>query len=49
VRPGIWRRYLGIMLDGLRPARDTPTELSEQAFTAEDLQEAMSLWPPRHR
>jgi AcrR family transcriptional regulator len=49
VRPGIWRRYLGIMLDGLRPARDVPTELPEQAFTAEDLQEAMSLWQPGHR
>lgn len=49
VRPGIWRRYLVIMLDGLRPARDMPTELPEQAFTAEDLQEAMSLWKPRHR
>ncbi len=39
VTPGVWRRYLGLLLDGLRLARDTHTELPADAPTAFELQE----------
>jgi AcrR family transcriptional regulator len=32
VSPDIWRRYLAIVLDGLRPARDAPTQLPVPAL-----------------
>jgi AcrR family transcriptional regulator len=32
VEPELWRRYLGILLDGLRPAREAPTPLAVPAL-----------------
>jgi AcrR family transcriptional regulator len=40
-RPDVWRRYLALLIDGLRPARDTVTELPAPAPTTEDLEAAM--------
>ena len=40
-RPDVWRRYLALLIDGLRPARDTVTELPAPPPTAEDLEAAM--------
>ncbi|HVT70658.1 MAG TPA: helix-turn-helix domain-containing protein [Trebonia sp.] len=40
--PGIWRRYLTMLLDGLRPARDGVTELPVPAPTEVDLAELMT-------
>ena len=39
VEPELWRRYLGLMLDGLRPESATP--LSVEALTAEQLDAVM--------
>jgi len=41
IRPEIWRRYLTLIVDGLRPARDTVTALSVPAPTPEELGAAM--------
>jgi AcrR family transcriptional regulator len=40
-RPDLWRRYLTLLIDGLRPARDTVSELPAPAPTAEDIEAAM--------
>jgi AcrR family transcriptional regulator len=40
--PEVWRRYLAILVDGLRPARDGVTELPVPAPTADDLAELMT-------
>jgi AcrR family transcriptional regulator len=40
-RPDLWRRYLALLIDGLRPARDTVTELPAPEPTAGDLEAAM--------
>ena len=36
-RPEIWRRYLTMLIDGLRPARETVTELPVPPLTPDDL------------
>ena len=40
-RPDLWRRYLALLIDGLRPARDTVSELPTPPPTAEDIEAAM--------
>jgi AcrR family transcriptional regulator len=40
-RPDLWRRYLALLVDGLRPARDTLTELPAPAPTTADIEAAM--------
>jgi AcrR family transcriptional regulator len=40
-RPDVWRRYLALLIDGLRPARDSTSELPVPAPTADDLETAM--------
>jgi AcrR family transcriptional regulator len=40
VRQGIWRRYLTVILDGLRPARPAATPLPEPALTGAEMQRA---------
>jgi AcrR family transcriptional regulator len=40
-RPDLWRRYLALIVDGLRSSRDTMSELPAPAPTAEDLEVAM--------
>ena len=47
VTPGIWRRYLAILIDGLRPARDTPSPLPAPAPTSGELGALMHP-APRH-
>jgi AcrR family transcriptional regulator len=37
IRPEIWRRYLTLLVDGLRPSRDTVTALPVSAPTPEEL------------
>jgi AcrR family transcriptional regulator len=41
VTPEVWRRYLGMLLDGLRPARDGVTALPVPAPSAADFGELM--------
>jgi AcrR family transcriptional regulator len=40
-RPEIWRRYLAMLIDGLRPARSAVTELPVPPLTSDDLESAM--------
>ena len=41
VRPEIWRRYLSLILDGLRPARADATGLREPALSPDEMVQAM--------
>ena len=41
VRPEIWRRYLALVLDALRPSRATATDLPEPALTPDEMVQAM--------
>jgi AcrR family transcriptional regulator len=45
VRPDIWRRYLALILDSLRPARDTFTPLPVPELSADELATAMRTSP----
>ncbi len=55
VRPQLWRRYLAMLLEGLRARphehEHEPIEASalEQPFSEEELDAAMGGWHPRHR
>lgn len=44
--PEIWRRYLGIVTDGLRSSRDAPSALGRPALTPEQTQSTMRAWRP---
>jgi AcrR family transcriptional regulator len=46
VRPEIWRRYLAIILDGLRPSRDGTSPLPEDALSAAEMVASMRSLPP---
>jgi AcrR family transcriptional regulator len=46
-RPDVWRRYLALVLDGLRPARAGTTTLPEPALTPAEIEVAMRTPPPR--
>jgi AcrR family transcriptional regulator len=46
-RPEVWRRYLALLLDGLRPARAGTTALPEQALTPAEIEAAMRTPPLR--
>ncbi|HEY2575968.1 MAG TPA: TetR/AcrR family transcriptional regulator [Streptosporangiaceae bacterium] len=48
IQPGIWRRYLTIILDGLRPRRDTVTPLPVPALTPDQMLDVMRSIPRRH-
>src|SRR5215470_3357288 len=41
VRPEIWRRYLALVLDALRPSRAAATDLPEPALTPDEMVQAM--------
>jgi len=41
VRPEIWRRYLALVLDALRPDRAGSTELAEPALSPDEMTQAM--------
>jgi AcrR family transcriptional regulator len=45
VRPALWRRYLALMLDALRPGRDSFTPLPEPELTPDELTIAMRTSP----
>jgi AcrR family transcriptional regulator len=44
IEPEAWRRYLTLVLDGLRTSRDAPTPLPHHALTPEQTQRTMSAW-----
>jgi AcrR family transcriptional regulator len=46
--PEIWRRYLTIMLDGLRPGREGVTPLPVPAMRPEDFEKTVWQNAPRH-
>jgi AcrR family transcriptional regulator len=48
VRPELWRRYLGMLLDGLRADSARQLPLSPDALDVEALDVAMCEWKPRH-
>jgi AcrR family transcriptional regulator len=52
VRPDMWRRYLVLLLDGLRPSRETASELPVRAPDVLDLEGVMRAhghrFAPRH-
>jgi AcrR family transcriptional regulator len=51
VRPDVWRRYLALILDALRPARDCATPLPEPGLTPDDMVQVLNLNPisQKHR
>jgi AcrR family transcriptional regulator len=46
VDPEIWRRYVGILTDGLRTSRAQPTALRRDALTPEQTERTMRAWRP---
>lgn len=46
VEPQLWRRYLALLLDGLRPDRDAPSPLPLPPLDDAQLDEAMHRWKP---
>ena len=49
VRPEIWRRYLALILDGMRPGRAETTPLPGDALTPEETMSAMRSVSERRR
>ena len=47
--PEVWRRYLGIVIDGLRARRDEPSALQGDPLTPEQVQCTMRAWRPAAR
>ncbi len=47
--PEIWRRYLSLLLDGLRPERAGVTPLPVPALLPEEMETTMRQRAPRHR
>jgi len=47
--PDIWRRYLTLILDGMRPDREGVTPLPVAALRPEELEISMRQAAPRHR
>jgi AcrR family transcriptional regulator len=46
VEPEVWRRFLGILTDGLRTSRDGPTPLGSPGLKPEQVQRTMRCWRP---
>ena len=46
--PEIWRRYLTLVLDGLRPAREGVSPLPVPAMTPDEFEQTMRQSTPRH-
>jgi hypothetical protein len=46
VDPDVWRRFLGILTDGLRTQRDSPTPLATAGLAPEQVQRTMRCWRP---
>jgi len=49
VRPTVWRRYLALMLDALRPARASGTPLPEPALSPDEMVEILDSNPLSRR
>jgi AcrR family transcriptional regulator len=49
VSPGIWRRYLTLILDGMRPGREGVTPLPVPALLPGEMEKSMRQAAPRHR
>lgn len=49
VDPELWRRYLAVLLDGLRAGGGPPSELPRPALQHADLCTAMRCWQPWRR
>jgi AcrR family transcriptional regulator len=49
VRPGVWRRYLALLLDSLAPARSTVTALPEPELTPDEMVGVMKSNPLSRR
>jgi AcrR family transcriptional regulator len=47
--PDVWRRYLTLILDGMRPERDGVTPLPVPALAPEEMEKSMRQAAPRHR
>jgi len=47
--PAVWRRYLTLILDGMRPDREGATPLPVAALLPEELETSMRQAAPRHR
>jgi hypothetical protein len=47
--PGIWRRYLTLILDGMQPAREDVTPLPVEAMRPDEMEKGMRQAAPRHR
>ena len=47
--PDIWRRYLTLVMDGMRPAREGITPLPVPALLPEEMENSMRQSAPRHR
>jgi len=48
VRPELWRRYVGMLLDGLRADTDQKCPLLPEALDMDALDVAMCKWKPHH-
>jgi hypothetical protein len=48
VRPEIWRRYLTLVLDGLRPEREGVTPFPVAALRPDEMEMTMRQSIPRH-
>jgi AcrR family transcriptional regulator len=48
-RPDLWRRYLPLILDGMRPAREGLTPLPVPGLAPEELEKTLRQQAPRHR
>lgn len=46
--PDIWRRYLALVLDGLRPEREGVSPLPVPAMTPDEFEQTMRQSAPRH-
>jgi AcrR family transcriptional regulator len=49
VEPEVWRRYLGILTDGLRTRRDAPSPLACRGLAPDQVQRTMRSWRPSAR
>ena len=47
--PGIWRRYLTLILDGMQPGREDITPLPVAAMRPDEMEKSMRQAAPRHR
>ncbi len=47
--PDIWRRYLALVIDGMRPAREDLTPLPVPALLPGEMEKSMRQSAPRHR